>query len=182
VPAGSVSELWPSSSVPPPLPANRPTKMSDWNKSTFKRWLGAIGGLLILGFVKSSSGVHNNHHSATELVAESQTRAAAELRKQLPKKLDDVTTLRDVYAVGPAMFFRATLSKPLAESDKDKFEEEAAKRLTYNVCSSSMVSTLNAGGKYDYLYFDPEGRRIATIEITAVSCTDLPNAVTRKVF
>ena len=140
-----------------------------------------LGALLILGLVKSLSGVHNNHLSATE-VAESQSRAAAELRKQLPKKLNDVTTLTDVYAVGPAIFFRTTLSKPLAEIDKDKFEKETSNFLTHNICSSSMVSTLNAGGKYDYLYFDPEGRRIATIEITAMSCTGSPNAVTQKVF
>jgi len=175
VAAGSQPELWPA--TPPPPPPNG-ANVARGKRSTIIGWLIGLGSLLIIVLAKSigwyvgHSTVQNYQHGEMEgALTEAQSRAATELRKQLPQKIDEVTTLNSIFSTGTTLQYGYSISYNLSELNVEQFKQTMTKALQHNVCGiDSMVKTMKIGGKYSYLYMDKEGQLITKIDIDSSSC------------
>lgn len=104
-------------------------------------------------------------------LAKAQAQAAAELRKQLPLKLDKYTTLQTVISVGPTIVYSYIVDIKFEEIDLKIFSEESLNQLKYNVCrETSMRDTMRAGGAYRYIYFSNDGKTIGSHTLNENVC------------
>jgi hypothetical protein len=98
--------------------------------------------------------------SEDEFVEQAMAIAAAELRGQLPMKVDELTTLLSVMSLKKTIMYSYRLEVPPG-ADLTTWELEQAARLEANVCGdTNMRNTIARGGSYRYMYADQTGYRI----------------------
>ena len=98
--------------------------------------------------------------------------AAAEARKQLPMRIDEITTLQSVLSAGKALIYNYRMSLKKSDLDTNKFIAEMKKTSVHNVCQQKqMKSILNLGGVYKYVYMGADGLIIGEITIALADCS-----------
>ena len=108
--------------------------------------------------------------SGIERVAYYQDKAAALLRKSVPKKMGRVS-LVNATAHGAILRYHYTFNGSRKSLNVLKFRRIARKQIVKRACrSSSMSKVLKLGGSYEYRYNDKKGQRITTIKMTADKC------------
>jgi len=103
-------------------------------------------------------------------VADAVRKAALELRKQLPVKVDEKTTLLAVVAAGRTLKYSYRMSYRKAELPA-KWVVRQKRMLTGNACAHpGMRKMMELGVTYSYLYTDTVGRFLADINISNRNC------------
>jgi ATP-dependent protease ClpP protease subunit len=106
------------------------------------------------------------------LVENGQKLAALELRKQLPKRIDELTTLQNVTSVSTALMYQYKLDISKSDVDVAFFKSEMKNTLIENTCSKKDSKlTLMNGGEYMFSYQDSEGLLITDFTITISDCS-----------
>jgi len=110
--------------------------------------------------------------STKSMIEKSQKLAAQELRKQLPKRIDELTTLQNVTSVSTALMYQYKLDISKSDMDLAFFRSEMENTLIESTCGEKDAKhTLINGGKYIYSYQDSEGLLIADFTITITDCS-----------
>jgi len=93
------------------------------------------------------------------------TNTAAQMDAQLPKKIDQITTLVSVSSSGPTFNYTYVLDVSMADVQQANIDSlEAATR--ENACTDpSMTQTMALGGSYFYRWVDRSGNQITTLRI-----------------
>jgi hypothetical protein len=139
----------------------------------------ALGILAIIAWALSGEMGRFVGKSAIERYLQGQSRgavevaqeaAAQELRKQLPMRIDDLTTLERVMSAGTALIYQYRVEFTGNEVDV-AWHQEMKKTLAANVCEQAdMKFALDNGAKYEYSYFGSDGLMIADFVITGSDC------------
>ncbi len=115
--------------------------------------------------------VRAEEKSNWEAVKKAQELAANELRKQLPMKVDELTTLLNVVSLGGVLMYGNRISLRTDELNNDEFIGRMKKQLKTNVCHhEGLMNTLNMGGEYMFSYVNLDGLLIGEINITLADC------------
>ena len=113
----------------------------------------------------------NNSKKMEQIVALAQAKAAKALREQLPIQVDSVTTLQSALSVGKTLIYNYLVAVKLDEIDRDAMMKKIGKTLKNNVCGQEkMVSAMNYGGSFRYVYMAEDGNLIGDIMLTAADC------------
>lgn len=144
--------------------------------SKYALWVGvALTGLLVwvltgeTGRFFGDSGYQGGTQQGA--IERAQEAAARELRKQLPMKVDDVTTLQDVSSVGKTLIYEYKLFMSSGMVDKGEFRSTMRAQLVNNACQKEeMKSKIDGGAMYTYKFLGIDGSIIATIKISASDC------------
>ena len=97
--------------------------------------------------------------------------AAAEVRKQLPIQIDEITTLQTVFSAGKTGIYQYRLSLIRGDIDVDYFIAKMRENLRNNVCQQKQMKyILDEGGDYKYVYMSSDGLLIGEITITPSDC------------
>lgn len=93
------------------------------------------------------------------------TNTAAQMDSQLPKKVDQMTTLVSVSSNGPTFNYTYVLDVAMDSVRQENIDSlEAATQ--QNTCSTdSMVNTISLGGSYFYRWVDRSGTQITSMLI-----------------
>ena len=99
--------------------------------------------------------------------------AASTLRKQLPLKLDEFTTLNTVVAGKRSLHYGYGLS--FKEHDLGnglgKFKSQLIRQITNNACNhKDMTATLKNGVSFHYTYFDSNGALVFKHQVQQKDC------------
>jgi hypothetical protein len=111
-----------------------------------------------------------NRSALADQVADFQFAAAKELRKQLPMKADELTTLVTVASAGRMLMysFRVEIEKERIPSD---FIGKQEANLKHNLCAHpTMRKVMKKGASYSYLYTDIRGKFVAEIKVKNSDC------------
>jgi hypothetical protein len=99
------------------------------------------------------------------------TKAVNEIKHALPKKVDQLTTLIDVWHVGKEVTYLYELDVGSRQIPSN-FVTVARKAIVPKVCGSSMRDGLvNEGVSYVYRYNLPGSATVASFTVTASDCT-----------
>jgi hypothetical protein len=99
------------------------------------------------------------------------TKAVNEIKRALPKKIDEVTTLIDVWHVGKEMTYLYEIDLG-GRQISSNFVTVVRKSVVPRVCGSSMRDGLvNDGVTYMYRYNLPGGATVASFTVTASDCS-----------
>jgi hypothetical protein len=99
------------------------------------------------------------------------TKALNEIKPTLPKKIDQITTLVDVWHVGKEVTYLYELDLGGRQLPSN-FVTVARKAVVPRVCGSSMRDGLvNDGVTYVYRYNLPGNATVASFTVTASDCT-----------
>ena len=97
--------------------------------------------------------------------------AAANARRDLPRDLNEGTTLVDVQAEGQVLVFLADISMVIPPAAHAEFAEANADALRRQMCSQDRIRALfRTGISFRYDYRDATGMRIAQIPIDSAVC------------
>jgi hypothetical protein len=137
-----------------------------------------IGGLILwsisgqIGKFVGKSAVERYQSGQTEgAVEQAIEQAAIEIRKQLPMKVDKITTLQNVISAGNTLQYHYIMDVDVKTLDKNVFKINMRKSLLHNICNQKdMVFTMNLGGNYLYLYKDKNGLYIDDFKFRKNSC------------
>lgn len=161
----------------PPLPSPQSTEDSSFRKHLItagKTGVVAVIGIAAFMLAKPIGRMVGDQYRAGKqegALAVALRQAATELSKQLPKRLDKVTTLTAVMSVEGTLIYSYRLDFNKDKIDTRQFLGAKKTRLTDNVCNTpSMRVTLRAGGTFAYQYMDETNRRIGEVEVTEKSC------------
>ncbi|WCL55758.1 hypothetical protein [Gimibacter soli] len=125
--------------------------------------IGAIAGSFIVNKLFEDS----NNPDLEVQVAE----AAAELRKQLPMKVDDQTTLQSVVSAGNSFVYHYTVSVNGSDVDLPTFSATMQKQLTAYVCESpTMAPSVKKGVEYIYIHMSADAVRLSEVAIDKADC------------
>ena len=111
-----------------------------------------------------------NRSALADQVSDFQFAAAKELRKQLPMKVDEMTTLVTAASAGRTVIysFRVEIEKERIPSD---FIGNQEANLKNNLCAHpTMRKMMKKGASYSYLYTDFRGKFIADIKVRNSDC------------
>jgi hypothetical protein len=98
-----------------------------------------------------------------------QENALLQLRAELPKKIDDLTTMREVYAGSGTVLYKLQIDR--SEIQFATRSDEMKKSITRAACKEpSYAKSLRYGAKYQYYYEDKNGRAVGTIVIEKGDC------------
>lgn len=132
---------------------------------------GSLGQLLGKAGVNAYTTKSHERSNDGNLIDKIQAEAAANLRKQLPLQVDELTTLQTVLSAGPMLMYSYLLGMTYADIDHDFFSGEMPKILLFNVCGSpEMVNTMALGAVYKYTYLSRDGRLVGTFSIAKNDC------------
>lgn len=138
---------------------------------------GAVGVVVIImatgvGNYVGKKAVDNYQDGKTDgLLEQGQAEAAAELRKQLPMQIDDVTTLQNVISMGTTLAYHYNIAANKADIDMNLFTEQMQKQLKTNTCEQKdMANTIKYGGKYTYMYMSADGLRLGQFTFGKEEC------------
>ena len=100
---------------------------------------GQIGKFV--GRTVGETTVENYQEGKQEAFLEKgQAMAAEEIRKQLPMRIDEITTLQSVLSAGKALIYNYRMSLKKSDLDTNKFIAEMKKTLVHNVCQQKQIS------------------------------------------
>jgi hypothetical protein len=138
-------------------------------------WIGIIFVALIassIGKIAGKSATQSYYNSKSEgQIEKAQEFAAAEFRKQLPVKVDEYTTLQNVFSAGATLIYHYILSANSSDIEKQSFTSEMTGKLNGNVCGNNEMSkVIKAGGSYVYQYVSQDGVSVAEIKFDKQSC------------
>ena len=98
-------------------------------------------------------------------------KAVVKVRKILPKKIDDVTTLTNVEGSGSKIMFFYVLDRNNKDIDRELFHKAVSKKLSHDLCNEKgMLHNLKKGATYAYYYKDKKGSLIDTLEFNINAC------------
>ena len=132
---------------------------------------GQIGKFV--GRTVGETTVENYQEGKQEAFLEKgQAMAAEEIRKQLPMRIDEITTLQSVLSAGKALIYNYRMSLKKSDLDTNEFIAKMTENLAHNVCQQKqMRNILNLGGNYKYVYMGADGLLIGDITITLADCS-----------
>jgi hypothetical protein len=151
---------------------------SKWSVKKFT--LGAIGLVATLiaaavGGVLGKAGVQAVM-SPSKASIQSQLEAAHEkmlpqLRADLPKRVDDQTTMVAVDARGGTVFYSYRVDVNRSDLNFGEFAGELKKSITSAACKEqAYAKSLGYGAKYQYAYSDKNGQALGTILVQRGDC------------
>jgi len=132
--------------------------------------LGSCGGLLTAMTATGTTSTNSGGTGRAALVAK---RSAAEVQDALPKKVDSVTWLRSVTAVGDTIEYRYQLTNmnaaELAQGTADAFRAQLVDR----VCGNAGVRgrLLSQGVVVRYHYADSVNTAMTSFDLTDADCS-----------
>jgi hypothetical protein len=104
-------------------------------------------------------------------IEKAQQEAAAQINKNLPMQVDELTTLEAVSSEGSALVYNYKVDVKKDETDLDVFTAEVKKNLMATMCGKEPFSKLySAGASYVYNYTDTAGDALTEITIDADTC------------
>ena len=132
---------------------------------------------LILISVQSDTDTNSESLNSTlpEMTARERLLAEAVdgLTPSLPLKLDEFTTLVDVFSNEQILSYSYEVSFLKEEIDYDFFVTEMTPGLLNNICTNEAMTGLNTiGTKYDYIYTSSDDILIASIRIDPDDCVE----------
>lgn len=90
---------------------------------------------------------------------------AAQIRTQLPLRIDELTELMEIASSGPALTYTYRISRRTTELPANAPQILESSTRT-NVCAqANMVQTIAIGGSYAYRWLDRDGRQIHQMEV-----------------
>jgi hypothetical protein len=146
------------------------------------KWVGyialGIGGIVLWSmaggigkYVGRTAVQEYQQGKAAGAVEEAQAAAAKQLRKQLPMKVDKITTLESVASAGSLLIYNHTIDLIGSGIDRATFISMMKNNLKTNVCGQkSMAEAIKHGGRYMYSYMGADGIVIGSIEIGKGEC------------
>ena len=97
--------------------------------------------------------------------------AAKELRKQLPMKVDSVTTLQSVLSFKKTIIYSYIIDIDFDQIDSSDFISKVSKRVIHNVCSTrEMKQMIYLGGSYRYSYMSKDGFKLGELSVERKHC------------
>ena len=123
-----------------------------------------------IGKFVGRSAVENYQKGKLEgTIEKAQEQAAQTLSKQLPIKIDDITTLYSVVAAENALIYNYRMDVKKENIDIVAFHNGMTKQLNNNVCGNKKMKwSIGKGARYKYLYTGQNGLFID--EITVDKC------------
>ena len=104
-------------------------------------------------------------------IEKAQEIAAAELRKQLPIELDEMTTLQAALSAGPALIYIYRVHQDIGEIDVKSFSSKMQQKLFKNVCGEGILrKNMSIGAKYIYQYSSEDGIQFAHFDFDKRVC------------
>jgi hypothetical protein len=104
-------------------------------------------------------------------IEEGLAKAIMEMRKGLPKRIDQTTTLMWVSYSGTKMIFDNRLEIDGAKVD-DSIKKKLVQLVTVNTCTSpASRKLLDLGGSYRYVYSDMHAKIVLTLDIDKNQCS-----------
>jgi hypothetical protein len=97
--------------------------------------------------------------------------AAADLRKQLPIELDEMTTLQTALSAGSSLIYIYRIHQDIGEIDVRSVSSEMQQKLFKNVCGEKILrKNMSIGAKYIYRYFSRDGIQFAIFDFDKNIC------------
>jgi hypothetical protein len=105
-----------------------------------------------------------------DFVSDAQSAAAENLRKQLPMKVDEFTTLVTVATAGRTAIYSYRID--ISESELPTgWREDQISQLKYNLCNHPLMrKMMKQGADYSYQYVDIGGKHILYFKIDEAKC------------
>jgi hypothetical protein len=126
---------------------------------------------LIIILCTSSTAFPNDWENNQLLMEQILRLQVKELNKNLPKKIDEQTTLNSVSNNGRTMIYNYQLSLSVNQINKNMFRDKMKNLLIKNVCmEKNMRLTLKNGTSYKYVYADKNNILIDKFLIALDSC------------
>ncbi len=96
---------------------------------------------------------------------------ANQLSKQLPQKIDEVTTLTNVITIEQSLTYKYNLNIHKKDLPVNAFMNEMKSNLHQNLCSRKvLMQMLDIGVQFIYVYVDSDGKYIGEIYINKKVC------------
>jgi hypothetical protein len=90
-------------------------------------------------------------------------KALTQIKAQLPRKIDNATTLVDAVIEGATFSYYYMLDDTLAQPSRDLVRGK--------VCTSDMIKSMQIGARYRYVYTNLQGKPLAEFELGQDDCT-----------
>jgi GYF domain 2 len=108
---------------------------------------------------------------SSSVIEEENAKALAKLRAELPKKIDETTTLTGVKSEGTKFIYENRVAIDDARVD-DATKGKLRRSVSKNVCEApSTRRILDLGGSFRYVYTDIAGKPLITIDVGKNDCT-----------
>jgi hypothetical protein len=118
---------------------------------------------------KAANSYFDDKSSAT--IERAQEVAAEELRKQLPMKVDSVTTLQSVISFKKTILYSYVVDIDFDQINSSDFINEVSRRVVYNACSTKeMKEIISLGGSYRYSYVSKDGFKLGELAVERKDC------------
>ena len=133
--------------------------------------VGGIVGFVVMlmvagtGSIISRHIVQENFHESIEV---RQAAIAKHLSKQLPQKVDEITTWQSVASEGPLLIYNYTIDSTKIEIDWAVMLSRMKSNLKTLACTPE--STVEDGGRYKYSYVGEDGTAIGSVEVGKREC------------
>lgn len=160
-----------------------PKEKKLWQSVQSFAAVAAIAVVGLLAFVLAKPiGQFVGHRTINEYIkgkyegelAEITEQVASMMRKQLPQKVDEVTTLQNVYAFGSTLSYHYVLEIDLKFVSKSNLLKRQEANVAPNVCAQpDMRKMIEAGGRYNYSYTSTKGEYIGDFTISKMVCSSL---------
>jgi hypothetical protein len=103
-----------------------------------------------------------------------QAAIAEQVRKQLPQKIDNVTTLQDVTSIGPVLAYLYVIDMDLNPTEAEQLLDERRTDVISNVCVQKRKA-VDLGGKYQYIYMTRSGLSVGDFSVAQPECSAAGN-------
>jgi hypothetical protein len=106
----------------------------------------------------------------TKQVEEGQKQAAAQLKPTLPRKIDELTTMTDVSAIGVVLAYTYAVDTTKFKMVPN-FIDLVRKNTTAVVCKTEVLANaMKLGAVYRYIYVDPQTQPLGTFDVKSADC------------
>ncbi len=125
-----------------------------------------------IGKIVGRSTAENYYESKDKAeIEKAQEKVAASIRRQLPMKVDEATTLQNVVSVGTNLTYHYIISQNLSDIDIENFKDNMNTHLKHNICDNEVMSkSIKAGAIYLYQYVSQDGLSIAGMKLDKKAC------------
>ena len=96
--------------------------------------------------------------------------AEGNLKKQLPVKVDEITTLENVTHAEKDLIFDYKIHRMYSLVQEKEFATSAKKMMTNHMCTTKMNEILKMGGAYNIRYKDASNKPFANLRIDRRNC------------
>jgi hypothetical protein len=134
----------------------------------------AIAGILAIALAKPMIQSIGEKERLDSEVVTMQAAVAEQVRKQLPQKVDDVTTLQDVTSIGPLLAYLYVIDMDLNPDEAAQLLDERRTDVISNVCVQKRKA-VDLGGKYQYIYMTRSGLSVGDFSVAKPQCSAAGN-------